>query len=376
MSLWPDSVVVDGVAIALADVLADVTIHHGRADVSDDPTASTCQLVLHDVDRAFVKAFRVGVPLVVTARDGAAAAAPRFTGTVTDARLDVDELTAIAAGRLSTLARYPVGAVNWPAETWSARVARIFAEAGLASVLEVHPDPAFDPVLVARDTATAGPTTLGDYLTFLAPMVGAAVTDRTTGAILVQAIGARSLSTAAPLAPADVAYAPAWDQVLPPGNVVTVRYTGDQSEQVTVRDDTSVAFYGERPRTIDTAFASSSDATKRASSALARGAYSHWNIPQAPIVRGLQLAIGQPVTLSQMPPASPYVPWTPIVEGWEDTITGDEWTMLLSLSDPLASGLVLPWIAVPATAAYRWNTINQTTPWRAALTLDDLTAAA
>jgi hypothetical protein len=368
--LWPDSIVVDGDAIALADVVADVTIHHGRADVSDDPTASTCQLTIRDVDRAFVQAFRVGVPLVITARDGIAAPAPRFTGTVTDARLDVDDLTAIAAGRLSTLGRYPVGAVAWPAEPWSARVSRIFAEAGLAAQLELVRDPDFDPQLVARDPLTAGETTLGDYLTFLAPMVGAAVTDRMSGTILVQAIGARSLAAAAPLAPADVSYAPAWEQVLPPGNVVTVRYLGDQSASVEVRDAASVAFYGERPRTIDTTFASVADATTRANEALARGAYAHWNIPQTPILRGLQLAIGQPVTLSAMPPSSPFQPWTPIVEGWEDTIAGDEWTMLLALSDPLASGVLLPWSTVPAS--YLWNTIDAVVPWRDALTLDAL----
>jgi hypothetical protein len=46
--------------------------------------------------------------------------------------------------------------------------------------------------------------------------------------------------------------------------------------------------------------------------------------------------------------------------------------MELSLSDPLASGLTLPWNAVPTTAGYRWNTINPTTAWRDALQLGDL----
>lgn len=371
MALWPDSLVVAGASLPLAGVAADLAIHHGRAEITDEPTPSTCQVTLFDVSRAFVQAFKVGVSLVVTARDGAAAPAPRFTGTVTDARLDVDDLTAIAAGRLATFGRYPVGDAGvWPAETWSARVTRAFTEAGLAAQLVLAPDPGFDPQLAARDSATAGATTLGDYLTFLAPMVGAAITDLPDGKILVQAIGARSLASTVALDPADVAYAPAWEQVLPPGNVVTVRFTGDQSESVTVTDAASVAFYGERARTIDTSFANVADATARANSALARGAYSHWNIAEAPIVRGLTLPIGGPVQLSSMPASSPFEPWTPILEGWTDEISGDDWTVRLALSDPLTSGLLVPWESVPA--AWTWATIDQVTPWRDALTLDSI----
>lgn len=374
MTLWPDAIVLDGVSIPLADVLADVTIHHGRRSIMDEPTATTCQLTLHGVAPSFVRGFRVGAPLAVTVSDGAGGpSSPRFTGAVSDAVLDVDVLTAIAVGRIATLRRYAVGAVAWPAEAWSARIARMFAEAGLSALLELHADPLFDPELAPRDPATAGATTLGDYLAFLAPMVGAAVTDRMDGTILVQALGSRTLDGAYPLDPADVAYAPVWEQVLPPANIVTVRYTGDQSESVTVRDDLSIGLYGERPRTIDTTFTAAVDATRRANEALGRGAFAHWNIPDAPVLRGLELEVGQAIELSAMPAASPFDPWTPILEGWEDTITGGEWRMLLALSDPLASGLLVPWNTVPAGEL--WTTIDQAIAWRDARTLDELIGA-
>jgi hypothetical protein len=204
-------------------------------------------------------------------------------------------------------------------------------------------------------------------------MVGAAVTDRMDGTILVQAIGSRSLDGAVVLDPADVVYAPVWEQALPPANIVTVRYTGDQSERVTVRDELSIGHYGERPRTIDTTFTGSSDATRRANEALARGAFSHWDVPEAPVLRGLPLAIGQAVELAGLPAAAPFDPWTPILEGWEDTIVGADWTMRLALSDPLASGLLVPWNTVPAGEL--WTTIDQTVAWRDALTLDQLIGA-
>ena len=518
MTLVPSRLTIAGTAIALDEVLAELTIHHGRADVMDDPTPSTCQVTLIDVDHAFVKAFQIRQPLVFSARNPAApelvtnpgaevdgtgwfcnagtitrdtarahsgtasfklsstsggtlgvrnaaafkspprvgvpyefklwvyaqapfvgrtlnlqltysdlstvgnanyvlaagwnlctvvgtftdttkmsvvyhrftvpagaagellwfddgsvkeAEVPRFTGTITDASLNDDELTAIAVGALGSFDQYPIGAVDWPAETWSARVTRCFTEAGLASLLVLQ-KAAFDPLLVARTAATAGPTTLRDYLGFLAPMVGAAVVDRPDGKVLVQAIGARTLAASTRLDPALVAYVPPWVQDLPHGNVVTVRYTGDQSQSVTVQDDASIALYkGRRPVTIDTTFQSVDDATVRANERLSRTAFAHWNMPSAPVLAGLDLAIGAPVQIDTFPDSAPFDPWQPILEGWQDTISGPDWTMALALSDPLGSGLLLPWNAIPA-AGYAWNQIKPATAWKDALTIGDL----
>ena len=370
--LWPSSVVLNGVSIPLSGILSDLTIHHGRDDISSEPTATTCQLTLLEVPRSLVEAFEVGQSLSVLVRDGAGPAFPRFTGHVTDAELDRDELTIIGTGDVSRLRLYPIGDTDWPIESWSARVTRAFTEAGLVSRLELHPDPGFDPQLAARTAETAGPTTLGDYLTFLVGMVGAAVTDRPDGRILVQAIGSRSLDNLYELDPGLVEYAPKWVQDLPGGNIVTVRYTGDQSESVTVTEPASVSQYGERAETIDTAFVSAADATARATQRLGRAAFAHWNIPEAPVLAGLELELGAAVLLSGMPAASPSDPWSPVLEGWTDDIHGDAWTMTLSLSDPLISGLTLPWDAVPTGAAYLWSTIDPATDWTEALTLEDL----
>ena len=372
MALWPVSITLNGVSIPLADVLAAVTIHHGRTDVFDDPTATTAQITLRDRARSFVERFDVGQDLALLVQDPPAPATPRFTGRVTDASLDGDDLTVIAVGALSTLRGFEIGATaDWPEEAWSDRVERVFSEAGLASLLELVPDPSFDPVLAARDHLTAGETTLGDYLAFLAGMVGAAVVDRLDGKILVQAIGARSVTTPTPLDPAIVAYSPRWVMGLPRANIVTVRYEADQGASVEASDPASIALYDKRPGTIDTAFKNSADATRRASTALGRGAYAHWNIYEAPILRGLdELAIGAPVELTELPAASPYDPWTPIVEGWTDEISGDSWTMTLALSDPLWSGAVLTWTGTPTDLA--WDETDPATAWADALSLDDL----
>ena len=372
--LWPDSIVLDGQAIPLDSVLASVSIHHGRTEIFSEPAATTCQIAIRNVSRIFVQNVHVGAELAVTAlEDGTGSPIPRFTGTITDANLDVDLLTIIAAGRLSTLAEYPIGLAGiWPVEPWSARVTRCFQEAGLDAFLDLRPDPDFDPPLAARDSATAGPTTLGDYLTFLAPMIGAAVCDGLDGSILVQAIGSRHLTAPVAITPADVSFAPIWTQILPLANIVTVQYQGDQGASVTAQDEGSIALYDrERRQTIATSFNAQADAQSRADVYLRRSAYAHWNILEGPMIRGLDLQVGEAVTLSELPPAAPYDPWTPIVEGWTDQIDGASWTQLLALSDPALSGLVtLAWQDVPLP--YLWNTINPATEWREALVLDSL----
>lgn len=373
--LWPTELKIAGATVPLAGVLADCTIRHGREDVTADPQAATMQLTLLGVTHAQSKAFKINSSVVLNVRDGTGPTVPRFTGVVTDASLDEDRLTLIAVGPIATLPRYVIGGtVDWPEETWSARVTRVFTEAGISSTL-VLVTPVFNPVLVMRDHLTAGDTTLGDYLAFLAPMIGAAVVDRPDGKILVQPIDTRTLATAVALPPALVAYVPTWLQDLPHGNRVTVRYTGDQSQEVTVSDSASISAYGAVfPATIDTTFKLTADATTRANTRLARSAYSHWNMPAASLLEPMDLAVGTPVLVDSMPASAPYTPWSPILEGWTDSIAGDEWTMTLALSDPLDSGLTLPWNAVPVTATYHWDTINPTVKWSEALTLEDLAA--
>jgi hypothetical protein len=375
MSLEITRVLIGGANVLLDSVLADVTIHHGRADTYEDASASTAQVTLLEVTRKLSRAFTLGQTLeIYAAPAGGGAEIPRFTGRITDGGLDDDSLTALAVGRYSTLSQYSVGAGDWPAEAWSARVSRIFTEAGLSAYLELQAPPAgSDPQLAARVAATdGGPVVLSDYLSQLALTVGAAVADRPNGDILVQAISARSLASMVTMDPRLVEYVPVWVIVLPGGNIVTVKYAGGAA--VTLQDDGSIAIYGPRPLSIDTTLATADDATARAMDRMSRGAYSHWNIPAAPLLEGMDLSIGQPIKLLGFPPASPYSPWTPILEGWTDHVTSNgetfEWRMELALADPLLSGLTLPWEAVPL--ADKWNTINQTTAWKDALTLDSL----
>jgi hypothetical protein len=363
-----------GAAVPFAGVLADVTIRHGRTGYFDSPSPSTCTLTFVGVDRSFTRKFRLGSELVVTATDGETEA-PRFTGRLTDATLVLDELTANAVASSRTFSGYTIGAGDWPAEPWSSRVARAFDEAGIgdALVLELG---LFDPLLVAR---VGEPVTLLDYLGALVAMVDAATADLEDGRTLVQAIDSRSQANRYALDPAEVGFAPDWTIQLPESNIVAVSY-GDpaSSSSVTVRDQASVDELGPITATIATTVADLADATSIGNQRLARNAYPHWAIGDAPLLYGRRLPIGSPLELSELPSSAPASPWTPILEGWTDRVVsnGEEltWTMELALSDPLLSGLTLAWEGIPVEPDYLWETIDQTVAWRDALSLGDLAA--
>ena len=403
--MWITAVTLDGLALELDGILADVTIRHGRATIDDGPTASTIQLRLRNMTRPFTGDFRVGVPLTVDA-DGVR----RFTGLVTDASLDDDVLTAIGVGVLATLSRYPIGAAPWPAEQWSARVQRAFAEAGLTDLLVLQYDDDFDPVLIARGTVEEPPepVSLYAYLQTLATDVGAAIADTPDGKVLVQALNARlKLSTltwaTAPAGvawnevdpglawedadaqedldpaagrphvvvdPADVLYVPVWEMVDEVENLSEVGYGDDLS--VTAAEPASVALYGERPGGITTQLAGLADATQRASERVTRRAFPRWVIRSVPLLRGYpSLTVGQVVDLTGFPPASPYEDWSPVLEGWTDTIDGDLWLCELAVTDPLLSGVALLWTTTPADLA--WNEVDPGCSWAEATALGALT---
>lgn len=409
--MWPTRVTVAGVDVALDDTLAELVIRTGRGSVDDGATASTIQLVVQDVTRAYSRDFVVGVPIAVRAGVPGQPDAPRFTGTVTDAALDGELLTLIGAGVLATLERYPVGGVDWPAEKWSTRVIRAFDEAGVPELLELQSDPAFDPLLVAR---TADETDLYSYLGELAVDVSAAITDTPAGHVLVQQISARGaaagtggrvLSWAAVPAfttwadvdpetswseatslhaldpdtypdfdaildvdPDDVLFVPVWTQRLELENETTVGYGANL--ETTVVEPTSLDRFGPYPGGVSTQIDGLADATERATQRVTRRAFPRWVIDSATLLVAHHLFTGELVRLSGFPASSPAPRWDGVLEGWLDTIRGDDWTLELALSDPQYSGLALTWLQVPADVA--WSEVDPSTSWLEATTLGAL----
>lgn len=406
--MWITRIAVAGADLDLDTVLAEVVIRHGRTEFDAGPTSSSAQVTLRGVTHSYANAFRVGVALVIEADSKT-----RFTGTISDATLDDDELTVIGMGPLASLFRYTVGGPSstWPAEPWHARVQRVFTEAGIPSLVQLQYRLDWDPTVIAH-TATDPPVKLDDYLKVLADTIGAAICDTPDGHVLVQELSVRqrltpltwqttpgtiawnatdptcsweqaiTLHALAPtypdplppvtVDPADVFYVPPWQQSLALENSTTVEY-GSPRVSVLYEDSASIGLYGRIPGSVSTELANTADANQRAYDRATRRGYPRWFMDSAPLLRGYELALGQVVELSGFPTSSPYSAWNPCLEGWTDTIRGDAWTCELALSHPLLSGVVLTWITTPATIA--WNEVDPACSWSQALTVGDLNPA-
>jgi hypothetical protein len=385
--IWPTVLELDGVPFPLAGVLADLTIRHGRAQVDDGPVASSMTITLEPVARELTAAFKVGRPIRLLVSDAplvgtflvgerlVGGTGPRFVGTVTDAELDDDRLALTAIGPLAAASRVALDLTGWPVEPWSARCARVFAAAGVPA--RVEPDPAYDPLLEVPVEQSTGTLVLGTYLPSLAAAVGAAICDGPDGVIVCQALGSRSSRASAliELDPARVAYVPAWHQTLEVTNDVTVQYGNDQAvASVRATDVASMNEYGPRATAIEqTRLSTQADALTRARVSLSRSAYPRWGMPAAPVLSPLFLAVGDRVQVSELPPSSPYPTWAPLLEGWTDRIDGPDWTIDLSLSDPILSGLALTWADLAAAPALPWTAA--TGPWWEAVSLDAIGVA-
>lgn len=364
------SVEIAGAEVALADVFASVTIRHGRTSPDDGPLASTATLSLVNVTREFVAGFRVGDTLDVLLEDDT----PRFRGRITDATLNEVGLSIIAVSSLSWLSRRKVGLADWPAETWSARIARVFREAGAitrwmdvagtfaaatgtwahpvtpdALTLEVGDD---DPVLGAR---VAQETTLGAYLVELGTYEPAAIANLPNGSIVVQALTARRALAEHALAAAGVAWAPEFTQTDDVTNDATVAWSGGS---VTAEDAESIDRYEDRPSNIRTELDTVLDATRRANVEIARGSQPDWIVGTADVLElDTAIGIGSPVRIPSLPDWAPTDSYLGMVEGWEDhvepTAAGDlEWTMALALSAPRLSAYGLDWDLIDPAVAW------------------------
>ena len=354
---------IGGDDLELDGVTAAVTIRFGRLDPSDAPTASTLQLDL--VDLAASSRYRCGDDVELDLLDGS----PRFRGQVTDLAQTFDpaaHLSLTATGNLARIARRRIGFGAWPQEAWSARVARVFAEAGWdAYTVELGSS---DPPVAAR---AASGTSVTNELASLAATGSAAIIDLPDGSILVQAISARSTLDVPELElpPELTLYAPAWSQVLDLVNVADVTYgTLEDSHTVTSRNEDSVALFGERSGSSDSAFALQADAAAEGVRLVNRRGYPHWLTPTVQLSGLVTPRIGTLAHLVELPPGSPYgTSWQAVTEGWVDVLDGQSWLTVLQLSDPIRSALSLQWRNVPAEIA--WLDVDPAAVWSDATTV-------
>jgi hypothetical protein len=356
-----------GVSVPLAEVLAVLTIRHGRAEPDDAPTSSTLQTTMTAWASERV---RCGDELAFTV-DGA----PRFVGQVSDLAVSfpagVPRLELTAAGSLARIARRKIGYSDWPAELWQDRASRIMAEAGWSAYVLDPPD-ASDLLMMAP--RAAGETTVTAMLADLATTGAACICDMPDGSILLQPLSARhAAASVLELAPELVAFAPTWRQALDVVNLAVVAYGPlEDSHTITTRNASSVNTYGERSTELATTFDSSDDAASRGLQLVTRCSAPRWLVDSASLL-GLPTAlrVGELVQLTELPPGSPVgSSFGAALEGWAETLAGEDWTTILALSDPARSGLTIEWRSLPPELA--WQDVDPTCSWETAYSSDDL----
>jgi len=359
------SVSIDGVALPLDNVAADITIRHGRGSYYDATTPSTAQVTLVGVTRAFVQAISLSRPLVIKYRVDGGPEKPRFTGRTTDAAVDGDQVTLIAVGRLSTLDSYTVGTAAYVAQGLRGRVSTVFNEAGLLAYLD-YPLAGLAPNLNPRAVA---PVSLAEYLDGLLAIGQAQATDAPDGTIRFDAGKSRDANSPTVIPGSDVEYVPGWAKVLPGANKAVIGYgTASPQATSTVADPAAATLYGERLfQANPSEISNKSDADILAQSVVSQQKDPRWTTPGLTLLHGYELRVGQALKISGLPAPAPYSVWTAFVEGWQDTISSDgehvTWRMDVALSDTGLSGEVahVVWSDLPATD--HWDTINPTVTW-------------
>lgn len=372
-------ITLDGVALNLDDVLADVTIRHGRTGFFDSASPSTCQVTLVGVDRATSSAVTLAQTLVVNVSDGTTTF-PRFTGRTTDATLERDQLTLVAVGALARMQSSDWDAgMTLPATSWTVRVYYTLLHCqgvGTAQLVQDPTTPLGNPPLAAQAVAQRASPSPWELLSSYLDYLGATVADLPDGRILVQPAESRTTASAVAIPPSDVLYTPTWVMVLPGANEVW--FDVDTADQAHGLDAASRTQYGLRELTFETTIVPGGGHSNYLAQAMVdRQAKPAWVIEAATLLSGRPLAIGQPLHFTGFPPAAPHGSWTAIVEGWTDRIVSAgerlDWTIELSLSDPKLSGLgaaAIKWDEAPSDLT--WDSANPATSWDAALTLDDL----
>ena len=354
----------------------EITIRQGREAVHSGGTASTLSLRLIGYERRYMQGFEVGLPIDVWADD----AQRCFQGTITDAELEHDRwdqpssLSLIAVGALAELGGRTTELQPWPDAPWFYQVNWVLDLAGIPEARRVIIAPVPDYWCHRRSDLDA-PLEPEDSLGALdgyAAAVGAAVYDLPDGRIVVQALGSRFQMPVIEPDPADVEFAPGWRQALEVVNRVAAEWgTANAAHgRITLEDAGSRFRYGLRDVGVITdLLATEADARRRVLEFLERNAFPRWTLPGVTLLNRYPLQVGARLVLQNLPSSAPLPSWSPVVEGWEDVITPDGWTQVVTLSDPVLSGVALAWAGLPP---YRWFHLRNIARWRDATSLANL----
>ena len=408
-----NTIEIAGSPLDLGAVEYQVSISHGRNDVTAQPEASDAQIIVRG--SAGVTA-QIADTLTIDAYG-----ARRFTGQITDLQIrhlpspggqPVAITTITAMGNLSKLGLIEVGAAGYPEQDVQDRAQAILDDVGLPSLNNTRPGITLEALPPSDFLPTAY-----DALQDLARQVGATFSDRPNGFISFESYGLRgivyqegawggqqypwgnldpglewadfptgsTIPDQAYFVPSSgVTFTPSWSSRLQPIiNTVTVSYgSNDPQDTVTASDSGSIATYGRREFTIETDIKSSLDATARAAAIITAQAVPLFQLQQISVLvhelepadraQILELVEGRRVIVSDLPQPGPFTQFQGILEGWGETYTPGQHILTLSISDPRYSYEVATWGEIDP--ALEWGDVDPTVQWYNVVTPEDLAA--
>lgn len=387
-----------------ADVMADVTIQHGRTDFGFGAAGISVAKFTVPVARdrlAHWQLGHVGNPIVIDSGPGTLSPwsvdhsedhgpvttrtwERRFTGYISDIDYEWEQRAdtwylmhrVTCVGQTARLGSRLAAGTVWAAETTRARATSILAAGGLPYQLQSGQ---FTPGLIAADRDPSRP--LLAELEELSPPAEAVLFDRPDGVLVWQELEYRRTTPIVELPCEVVRFAPGFTEQLDLVNDYTIDWGSDTlGGTVNAADNNSQASRGVWAERGAYPYAAAPDATLKASRVVRRQAVPTVRMPGVQIllnridspqmwsaVRGL--LAGWRVRLPQLPdpyPANntsaPQNRGVWVVEGWTERVGSrwkpdNEWTLDLVLSPPIWSMAAMTWNEL--NAAYPGKTWNQ-----------------
>lgn len=386
--------------------LSNLTITSGRTDIYSQPVASYCSVTLINTDESTVN-FDINESLTVEVKDNSNNWVQIFGGTITDLDIEVGASGVIAIREniriiaLGALARLPKATFqgNLASGLDGEQIAYVLNGLLYNSWNEV---PAsldwanYDPTITWANAENSGVGTIdtGDYeldsqnglvtdayslVTTLANSGLGYVYEDNQGRISYADSTHRStyLSTNGyDQLDANHAFSSGIRTSKRSGDVrnsITISYTSSGNQEVTDEDADSIALYGQLSENIRTYLKNQTDAEQQAAFYLSIRAYPQYifknitfplgnpEISSADRLKLLNVFIGQPIDLINLPSNIGAGTFQGFVEGWTFQASVNGLSITLNLSPVAYSLQAFDWDDVPATET--WNTLNPTLEW-------------
>jgi hypothetical protein len=411
MTLWNPvwNVEINGVPVT-DSVLANLSLTSGRTNIYEQAQAGYVNLTLINLNQTAIP-ITINDSITVELQDSTATLVPIFGGTVTDLTIEVSDVggvgytqrvTIVALGALSRLPKFLTNGVL-PKDFDGDQIYEVLQGILFSAWNQV---PAalqwqtVDPALTWADAFNTGLGEIdrpGDY------ELAARSSSRTDAYSLVSALATSGLGYLYENPAGQISYADSThrSQYLAANgyvelsanhaqgsglsiqtragdirNSITLKYDATSSSEKSASDPDSIALYGELGQIITTTLHNAADAEDQADFYLSLRAYPQANFnnityqltnPELDDIDRddlLNVFMGMPVSLSDLPLNMVSGTFLGFVEGWTFQAAYNEVSLTMNLS-PIAYSLqAMNWQSVPITEL--WNTINPTLDWAAA----------